>query len=539
MSAAHYLLQVNIYLIVFYGFYRLLLDRETYFTGNRAYLLGAGVLSLLIPFIRLDWFNSQPVTQRISLNVSELYLTAQPTDGRTMALDWGSWITLIYVAGAIFFLLRFMFQLFSLSRLMKNIPKGAAFSFFTKVIVDPRLPQQAVVCRHEEIHVRQLHSFDVLFFELLGVFVWINPVIYLYKQNIREIHEYLADAEAARFQGDKQEYALLLLSSAFGVGSNTLTNSFFLKSTLKKRIFMLHKTQSKRSALLKYGLILPVFGLMLLLSSATVRQNEQIKFVATNVLTGAQFEAVEASISPASEADTREAMGAVQEKVIPPSFPGGMTAFYEYLGRTIKYPAEARKQNIEGKVYLSFMVEKDGSLSNIQVTKKLGGGIDEEAVRVLRESPKWIPGTRDKQPVRVKYDMPLSFSLSEKDKENQNVAQNGNQNGTQQVTQYGNQNENTNKQITTEVTSLRGKRGATIEALTFSTKSLLSDQPGEKIAYSIDGAPVSSAEVRALDAKTIKSIDVHKAPAGTTVRGYTSTVAVKTQPLEIEITPVK
>ncbi len=522
MSAAHYFLQVNLYLIVFYGFYRLLLYSETYFIGNRAYLLGAGVSSLLIPFIQLDWFSGQPVTRQISSNVVELYLSGM-ADRSQMAFDWGYWITLIYAAGAIIFLLRFLFQLYSLSGLMKDMPKGAAFSFFKKVFIDPTLPQQAVICRHEQIHVRQLHTLDVLFLELLGVFVWINPVIYFYKRSIRDIHEYLADAEAARFQGDKQKYALLLLSTAIGVHPNNLTNSFFKQSTLKKRIFMLHKAQSKRNVLLKYGLIVPVFGLMLLLSSATVRQNEQIKFAATNILSGEQFQAVQRSIIPDPVVATSARPDVPGTDSTPPSFPGGMKAFYEYLGRTIRYPAEARKQNIQGKVYLTFTVEKDGTLTEIAVKKRLGGGTDEEAMRVLRESPKWIPGTRDNKPVRVKYDMPLSFSLSETQKGNQNVAQNGNQ----------------NVQITTEVTSLKGKSGATIEALTFSTRLSPADQTEGNIAYSIDGAPVTNAEFKALEAKTIKSIDVHKAPTGTTVRGYTATVAVKTEPLQIEIIPTK
>jgi TonB family protein len=521
MSAAHYLLQVNIYIIVFYGFYRLLLDGETYFTGNRAYLLCAGLLSFLIPFIHLDWFDGQQVTQRLSFNVAELYMAGERTGTSAVRFDWGYWLTLIYVAGTIAFLLRFLFQLISLSRLMRNIPQGAAFSFFKKVFIDPQLPQQAVIRRHEQIHVRQLHSMDVLFFELLGTILWINPVIYLYKRTIRDIHEYLADAEAAGVQGDKQEYALLLLSKAFGVGSNTLTNSFFRKSTLKKRILMLHKEQSKKSALLKYGLILPVFGLMLLLSSATVGQNEQLKFVATNVLTGEQFKAVEESISFEPEATTGHMQAVSITDSTPPSFPGGMKAFYEYLGRTIKYPAEARKQNIQGKVELSFTVEKDGSLTDIHVNKKLGGGTDEEAVRVLRESPKWIPGTRDDKPIRVKYDMPLSFSLSE--------TQTGDQN----------KNEDNNKQVAAEVTALTSQPAASITASTFSIRSSQSAKPLENIAYSIDGAPASEAEVKTLDPKRIDRIDVRKAPAGSSIRGYSGTVAVTTKPLEIEVMLLK
>lgn len=78
----------------------------------------------------------------------------------------------------------------------------------------------------------------------------------------------------------------------------------------------------------------------------------------------------------------------------------------------MKYPAEAVKNNVQGKVFLSFVVEMDGSLTNIKVERRLGSGTDEEAVRVLEESPKWIPGMQNGRPVRVKYNIPISFALN-------------------------------------------------------------------------------------------------------------------------------
>jgi len=95
-----------------------------------------------------------------------------------------------------------------------------------------------------------------------------------------------------------------------------------------------------------------------------------------------------------------------------PSFPGGMNLFYAYVQKSIKYPQEARDKKIQGKVFLSFVVETDGALSDIKVERKLGGGTDEEAVRVLEESPKWVPGIQNGQRVRVKYNIPISFSLT-------------------------------------------------------------------------------------------------------------------------------
>lgn len=95
----------------------------------------------------------------------------------------------------------------------------------------------------------------------------------------------------------------------------------------------------------------------------------------------------------------------------PPQYPGGIAAFYKFLGENMKYPAAAKDNKIQGKVLVSFVVEQDGSLTDIKVDRKLGSGTDEEAVRVLKLSKKWIPGMINGQPVNVKYNIPVSFAL--------------------------------------------------------------------------------------------------------------------------------
>lgn len=95
-----------------------------------------------------------------------------------------------------------------------------------------------------------------------------------------------------------------------------------------------------------------------------------------------------------------------------PEFPGGMEKFYKFLQYNIRYPAEAHDKNIQGKVFITFVVEKDGSLTDIKVVRGIGGGCDEEAVRVMKMSPKWNPGTQNNKTVRVFYTMPLSFTLA-------------------------------------------------------------------------------------------------------------------------------
>ena len=94
-----------------------------------------------------------------------------------------------------------------------------------------------------------------------------------------------------------------------------------------------------------------------------------------------------------------------------PEFPGGENAMYKYLVDNLKYPEQAKKEKITGKVYISFVVERDGSISNAEVLRGIGGGCDEEALRVVRNMPKWKPGTQRNKPVRVQYTLPLNFKL--------------------------------------------------------------------------------------------------------------------------------
>jgi TonB family protein len=554
MSFAHYLLQVNLYLIVFFGFYKLLLDKETYFTLNRIYLVSAGVLSLCIPFIRLEWLTEQKAAQQVYTSVNWEAVLEQATivTERNTGFNWGNAFVYIYCAGILFFLGRLVFNLFAVKKLITSSKAGSAFSFFGKKVIDQELPQMDVIDIHEEAHIKQWHTIDILFFEIIGIITWLNPVIYLYKKAIKNIHEFLADELAAEFQGDKAEYAMLLLSKSFGISPNTLTNGFLEKSLIKKRIFMLHKERSKKIAIMKYGIFIPLFAVLIVFSSATVRKNEKLMSISDQIPLDKPIEMVQAivteeptevilapkvsvdgktdvnwkgfyqflsrTIKYPSEANSNEVQGNAQikfdlkggrvthitsnvelgsgcdeevmkailsykgfksvtdgkyaltvsfsipessekfkNKLLPkssgyvnlnkinitsflpkttetetgsiksentdkiydfvsiekqPEFPGGIAKFYKYLGGSIKYPKMAQENNVQGKVFLSFVVEKDGSLTDIQITRGLGSGTDEEAIRVLKESPKWYPGIQNGLAVRVKYNINVNFTLN-------------------------------------------------------------------------------------------------------------------------------
>lgn len=547
MSFAHYLLQVNLYLIVFYGFYKLLLDKETYFTLNRIYLVSAGFLSLVIPFIRLEWLTEQKAAQQVYTTVKWDAVLQQATivTEAQEGFKWGNLIVYIYCAGILFFLGRLIYNLLAVNKLIRMAKDGSAFSFFNKKVIDLELPQRDVIDIHEEAHIKQWHTLDILFFEVIGIITWLNPIIYLYKKAIKNIHEFLADEHAADFQGDKAEYALLILSKSFGISPNALTSNFFEKSLIKKRIYMLHKERSKKAAVIKYGISIPLFAIFIVFSSATIRKNKKLlvfseqiplekpialveemvtkpmefteakdsvlvqnvsiepnwkdfyKFLGKNILypkdaqenslqgnaaikftlkngkvsdlstnedlgRGCDEEVMKSILSykgfkevengkyvlnvafrlPGADSEIKNEFSAnprgykklsqltvtgfaptsaisdEHEKVYDfvsiekvPDFPGGMKKFYEYLGKSIKYPVTAQNNNVQGKIFLSFTVEKDGELNDVQVIRGLGSGLDEEALRVIKGSPKWNPGIQNGDPVRVKYHIAVNFTL--------------------------------------------------------------------------------------------------------------------------------
>lgn len=472
MTWAHYLLQVNLYLVIFYAFYKLLLDKETWFMLNRAYLLVSGALSLAIPFLRPEWFVKQSANYPIQITLDQLNIIAgQISDPKVQPgqFAYGKLLIGSYIVIVMILIIRFILQLFAVQRLIKAEPTGTAFSFFKQKVIDKALPELEIINKHEEIHIRQLHTIDVLFFELLSILVWFNPVIYLYKSSIKNIHEYLADEEAANFQGDKETYAMLLLSKAFGIDQHLLTNNFYRKSLIKKRIFMLHKQRSKKTAILKYGLFLPLFAITLLFSSASIRKNEEIIDLAEKITLNTNLKDAPVVIEavnekPAEDTDKAPVRNIVQTNKIKqtepvveaqtaandepqqntissgtnsddpaasdqhvydfvsistqPNFPGGFDKFYSYLGKTIRYPVKAVENNIQGKVYMSFVVEKNGDLSDIKVVRKLDNELDEEAVRVLKNSPRWAPGRQNGKAVRVKFNIPINFQLNN---ENENI----------------------------------------------------------------------------------------------------------------------
>lgn len=129
--------------------------------------------------------------------------------------------------------------------------------------------------------------------------------------------------------------------------------------------------------------------------------------------------ATTAVVSPVTSADHSDGLVVADNKVYDavgidqfPEFEGGMAAWAKFIQRNLRYPSVAQEEGISGKVFLSFVIERDGTVTDVALLKGIGAGCDEEAIRVIKKSPRWKPGRQQNNPVRVRYTMPLSFTLN-------------------------------------------------------------------------------------------------------------------------------
>lgn len=292
-----YLLQVITCSGLLYGYYHLFLRNKKFHQYNRFFLLGAIMLSVLIPFINIPVYFTETETQssvvlqtlqRISYPGSEngeaaIIMSAQPTQ----SFNWNILLYTVYGAIAVFFFIRIFLSLNKIIAIAKNNPReklegisfvntnepGTPFSFFSWLFwnrkIELRSQKGEQVFRHEIFHIRQKHSWDIIFMELLIILFWFNPFFHLMKKEIRAIHEFLADQFAVK-ENDKWDYAELLLMQAFNTQQHLVTP--FFHTQIKRRIAMITSSQQPRYQYLRKILVLPLFAIIFFLFAFTYKQ---------------------------------------------------------------------------------------------------------------------------------------------------------------------------------------------------------------------------------------------------------------------------
>ncbi len=424
-----YILGVTLCWAAFYGLYAWLLSRSTFFRLNRAYLLAAMLLSLFLPLV--EWpapasgssaemitVTLQPIT--VGLEAVEIVVTATAADpGLSL---WDALLALYWVGFSVS-AMRFGYGLWKLWRLYRRSDRSRCmgytlvstkewhtpFSFFHLLFWSRQMPyppeDEEKIIRHEQAHMREWHSLDVLLTELLSIVFWPSPMVFLYSRSIRVVHEYLADHAVLKHHTRKKQYGHLLLRQSQSGPQIALAN-YFLNSQLKKRIVMMTKTKSKRQVLTRYLLVLPLlFGLVL----AFAQQPEKNR---KSEVAGEVFKVVdEMPRFPGCEegnASLKEKTDCANHKLM------------EFIGANLRYPEDAKKAGIEGTAIVRFIISKEGALENIEVVRSISPGIEAEVARVMNlmneKGLRWRPGHKDGKAVNVEFVLPVKFALQPGDK---------------------------------------------------------------------------------------------------------------------------
>ena len=434
--------KVAVLIAIFYMFYRLMLARETFHRVNRLTLLLTAIASFVLPLCVITLHETVAVEAVLKVLVGDVQMEIATTPEPQL---WQILLPTLFIIGVVVTLGHTLTSMFRILMLIKRSekhpqPDGITicvtgndqiqpFSWMHYIVMNRRDYEDCnpAILAHERGHIRLRHSWDLLLVDLLTALQWFNPAMWMLRQDLRAIHEYEADGEVLSQGINARQYQYLLISKASGIGGYSIANGIS-HSTLKNRItMMLHKKSECRS-LLKLLALIPIVGLALALNARTVTdyvydepQKQQPvkkgKKAGTIKVNGQEIKVVEQDDivtmegeveAPAQESPADDAFDVVEQM---PEYPGGPKALMEFLNNNVQYPAEAEKAGIQGRVIATFVVEKDGSISNAKVVKSVDPLLDAEALRVIDAMPNWKPGMQNGTVVRVKYTVPLSFHL--------------------------------------------------------------------------------------------------------------------------------
>ena len=267
-----YLLKASGIVIILFLFYYIFLKNETFFKSIRSYFLVGLIIVVSIPLIEIPVYVETITNQLNTLNYQEIISTPLIEE---KTIDWTQILTSLYLIGVIFFSIKFLIQLISLTILLSKhqlIKKGkyryvetskniSPFSFFNIIIYNKNqfsIQELEQIINHEKAHVIQWHSLDTILAHLMVITLWFNPFVWLYKKAVQQNLEFLADAHALKQVKNHKLYQFTLLKTCSTNFCTELTNNFY-NSLIKKRIIMLHKNQSPNKSQWKYMLLLPIF----------------------------------------------------------------------------------------------------------------------------------------------------------------------------------------------------------------------------------------------------------------------------------------
>ena len=434
-AIAIYALKAALTLALLYTPYILFMRKETLFGTNRTTLLLALLLSFAIPCIDIPALHIDlPFVQEyesVAANITfeepqRAILAEETTTAEVKSMTLGEavyyFLSLPYIVITLVVAAK---KIVELARIRRNIRRGtlwkeekeeytiychagetAPYSWMKNIVISQEDYEKfgKEIILHEEGHIRHRHSWDMLLISAAESLQWFNPFVHMLATDLKDLHEFQADAYVLQRENNSKKYQMLIIKKAVGHASYTLANSFNHSKNLKKRITMMLKKKSNpvRCATALY--ILPAAALTLSL------------FASPQETVGNNLADDPVSVHKSSETfekndTTEERIYKVCEKL--PEFPGGTKALLKFLGENTKYPEEARKNGKEGRAFIQFVISTDGSVCDVKVVKSAGDeSLDNEAMRVIASMPKWEPGTQGGEKVRVQYTLPVAFHIN-------------------------------------------------------------------------------------------------------------------------------
>jgi TonB family protein len=390
----NYALQANLALLFFLFVETVFFKGEKAFTVRRFFLLAGIVVAMSIPLLKRLISSLHMETLKFTVALAPITVS-DSIEAENFSL--GNTLSYFYFTGVAIFafhLLKQFFQLFrALSkpyqlwndlRVYESENPQHVFSFFRLVSINSKqfsVWERSKILHHELVHAQRWHSVDILLISLIQILFWFNPLLYFYKRKLIQLHEFEADARSVQNE-EVDLYCSLLAKVALQSTGFPLANHFIQPFTLN-RISMMKSTNKKMHP---WKIVMTASCTILFLSAMCF------------------YEPV-----MAQKNNTQEEVFTQVDDL--PVYPGGQESLFKFLGKEVKYPEAARKSGLQGTSIISFVIEKDGSVSSATIMKGFNKECDDAALHAIQAMPKWAPGKKSGKTVRSSYVLPIQFKL--------------------------------------------------------------------------------------------------------------------------------
>lgn len=394
-----------------------LLEKDTFHRLNRILILGCLIMSFAIPLVHFTSGTNPTVDMvRQAVQLPEVLINGDAKEQSVWS--WADIIICIYIIGIVAIFSMTVVQTVRLTKWLRQCEhitdnRGntivltdcatSPFCLFHYIVMsrDDYANNRSYILTHEQEHIRLGHCIDLVILQVATIMQWFNPFVWLIGKNLKAIHEFEVDEAVLNKGIDATQYQQFLVIKAVGNRLQPFANNLN-KESLKRRIIMMNQKKSNRWMMLKALFIIPVATLAVSVFASN-----------TGVSTVTREAVRTANALPTANMQTQQSATKAYDVVeVMPKFKGGESAMMEFLMMNMKYPQAAVKAKQQGRAVVGFVVRKDGTVSDVHITKSAGYAVlDEEAMRVVKAMPAWEPGKQKGKPVDVKYNVPITFRL--------------------------------------------------------------------------------------------------------------------------------